>query len=417
MKIATLSKIKNEADIIESFVRYHGKIADEMFFVENGSTDGTLEILQKLRREGYAVTIFDERDHEFDELMFVNKYAEIILQRELYDWLVPIDADEFLYAEGENPRIYMETWNPDVVYTANWRTYIWKPGNSDKDGFVPDSFEEYRHEKHETLVKVIVPGRLYREKRLLISRGNHQVLGIGIETQKAGRITFAHYPIRSEEQFKTQIVINNLMQLSRPKRVKKEAWHWGTMYQKIREQQRIDLEKISLTYGILEGGKIETCKGKMLHGFLGDIPIKYGENGNISAFYNLLCASEKMALQLRQREMAKVPAREKLCRKQIVIYGMGRAAQEYIGAINTERYEITAYVDSSATDRRVQFCEEAVHAPDVLEDEDFDLIVITTGIYFQEIKSELLHKGFKKANICFIAEVLKDGWDQQYHCL
>ena len=44
MKIVTITTIKNEADIIESFIRYHLNIVDEMIILNNGSTDDTNNI-------------------------------------------------------------------------------------------------------------------------------------------------------------------------------------------------------------------------------------------------------------------------------------------------------------------------------------------------------------------------------------
>ena len=48
MKIVSITTIKNEADIIESFIRYHSHIMDLMIFLNNGSTDNSEYILQQL---------------------------------------------------------------------------------------------------------------------------------------------------------------------------------------------------------------------------------------------------------------------------------------------------------------------------------------------------------------------------------
>lgn len=421
MKIATLSKVKNEADIIESFVRYHGQIADRMYFVENGSTDNTLEILCELRQEGYAITIFDERDSEFDELMFINKYARLILQQQRFDWLVPIDADEFLYAEGQNPRLYLEQWHTDTVYLVNWRTYIYTAKEEAQNKFVPECFVDYRHEKYETFTKVIVPGQLYRGGGLLISRGNHDVVGTEVKKQQIKEIKFAHYPIRSQEQFQTQIVINSIMQSSRFDYQKEEAWHWGQMYRSIKEQREVDLQEVSLTYAIPQEqrqmyGTMKVCRGKLRYEFLGTIQLKYSSLARISAFYNLMCAGETLAGRLCAREGAGPVETEDISRKKIVIYGVGRIAQGYVNAINTKQYEIMAYVDSNV-EKETFFCGKLIQDKQVLMQHMYDYIVVTSSIYFQEIKSDLLRLGVAEDKICFIADIIKNGWDQTYRCL
>lgn len=59
-KMITLTMIKNEADIVETFVRYTMNYAYKMVIVDNGCTDGSREILEKLIEEGFNIEIFTE---------------------------------------------------------------------------------------------------------------------------------------------------------------------------------------------------------------------------------------------------------------------------------------------------------------------------------------------------------------------
>ena len=59
-KIFTVSMIKNEADIVETFVRYTMNFAIKMFFIDNGCSDGSIEILRKLINEGFDIEIYSE---------------------------------------------------------------------------------------------------------------------------------------------------------------------------------------------------------------------------------------------------------------------------------------------------------------------------------------------------------------------
>ena len=45
-KIFSISMVKNEMDIIESFVRYNANILDGMIILDNKSTDDTVKILE-----------------------------------------------------------------------------------------------------------------------------------------------------------------------------------------------------------------------------------------------------------------------------------------------------------------------------------------------------------------------------------
>ena len=50
MKIFSISRIKNEEDIIESFVRYHLNFIDEMVIIEDYSNDETYNNSEKIKR-------------------------------------------------------------------------------------------------------------------------------------------------------------------------------------------------------------------------------------------------------------------------------------------------------------------------------------------------------------------------------
>ena len=48
MKIFAISIVKNEADVIEQNLKEAELWADKIFILDNGSTDGTWEIIQSL---------------------------------------------------------------------------------------------------------------------------------------------------------------------------------------------------------------------------------------------------------------------------------------------------------------------------------------------------------------------------------
>ena len=52
-KIITLTMIKNESDIVETFVRYTMNFASKMIFIDNGCVDGSIEILKELIKDGF----------------------------------------------------------------------------------------------------------------------------------------------------------------------------------------------------------------------------------------------------------------------------------------------------------------------------------------------------------------------------
>ena len=91
-QIFSISMVKNEMDILESFVRYHTNIFDGMIFLDNKSTDKSVNILTLLKNEGLPIYIFEDEDEEFNFQkkidFFLNRmffvFLEIILFFQTY---------------------------------------------------------------------------------------------------------------------------------------------------------------------------------------------------------------------------------------------------------------------------------------------------------------------------------------------
>ena len=60
MRIVGVAMVRNEADIVEAFVRHNLTQVDALTVVDHGSTDGTSEILAALVAEGLPLAL--ERD-------------------------------------------------------------------------------------------------------------------------------------------------------------------------------------------------------------------------------------------------------------------------------------------------------------------------------------------------------------------
>ena len=63
MKIASISCIKNEADLIEDFVRINSTFIDTFVFIDDSSDDTSL-ILKKLAHEGFKILLVEQDNSE-----------------------------------------------------------------------------------------------------------------------------------------------------------------------------------------------------------------------------------------------------------------------------------------------------------------------------------------------------------------
>ncbi len=96
MKLFGVMMVRNEADILEMNLRHHfAQGVDQFLVVDNGSSDGTLAVLESFADDGRLRWIRDAGPYDQSDIT-------TDLAREAgtmgADWVVPIDADEFWYA-------------------------------------------------------------------------------------------------------------------------------------------------------------------------------------------------------------------------------------------------------------------------------------------------------------------------------
>src|ERR1700694_368249 len=106
MKVVGLYLVRNEIDIIEPNLRYHlATVLDEAIVVDNGSTDGTLELVTQLAGE-LPLTVSSEPGG-YTQSELVTRMARQA-SRLGADWVLPVDADEFWTGEGQSMRGVLE---------------------------------------------------------------------------------------------------------------------------------------------------------------------------------------------------------------------------------------------------------------------------------------------------------------------
>ena len=65
MRLIGVAMVRNEADIIEAFVRHNLTILDALVVVDHASLDGTSEILTLLQREGLPLRVMRDASPGF----------------------------------------------------------------------------------------------------------------------------------------------------------------------------------------------------------------------------------------------------------------------------------------------------------------------------------------------------------------
>jgi len=303
LKVCSISRIKNEADIIETFVRYHLNFIDEMIIFEDNSSDDTYEILSKLKKENLPIHVFRNTKEHSEQQNVIN----IAFNKAIYDYgadlVVTLDTDEFLVSStGGNPREILESLDDDKYYKVHWRTYL---PNLDSGRFSLDDLITIRDPRIDSsLFKSIIPRNLCKKYDFLIGKGNHYLTGkenIPFEVSKKLRI--AHIPIRSKEQCISKETIGWLYDVSSYYKPPIHSWHQNEMFQLIKKSngQLSDEDIInyvkSYSSVIDEIDEIKVVKKPFDTEFCKNMELKYTQNESFNVVNNILDFCENMALE------------------------------------------------------------------------------------------------------------------------
>src|SRR5690349_9696321 len=96
MRLLGAAQVRNEADIVEAFVRHNLTVLDGLVIVDHGSIDATPDILRRLIGEGLPVFLGHETAPEFDQQAMKNGLVRHVFASSDAEWVFPLDADEFV---------------------------------------------------------------------------------------------------------------------------------------------------------------------------------------------------------------------------------------------------------------------------------------------------------------------------------
>lgn len=309
-KIVSITTVKNEADIIESFIRYNLNIVDEMIILDNGSSDDTPYILNQLIDEGLPVNVIIDEDKYFEPAKKYNFLLDKAVNDFDADIICPLDVDEFIvtdnyYSSFEklNPRDIIKRIPMHTFYRIKWKTYIPTDKDDTEDLFVPSRIKYIRNESIETFYKVILTKELVNHFDVDLEIGNHNLVIDPIHKSKINvlsnvHLKIAHFPLRSVDQTMSKVLVNYPNTLSRKNVNPHLSHHYPIMFNKIMDIGEIDISDVTgfaKQYSLkptvdfsdfLQEEEIYLVYSPMNLDFCKDIDIKY--NFNINHLKNIL---------------------------------------------------------------------------------------------------------------------------------
>lgn len=205
MKLYGICLVKNEGDIIEQCLTHALQFCDRIFVIDNGSSDGTWEIVQSLAQKHDQIVPHSQildRYREGIRTLVYNEYNQKLTDE---DWWIRLDGDEFLYTDPRSVMAdankakadFIKAWQAQFYYT-DIDHQAWLAG---KDNSQQSIFERRRYYQVD-----------WREYRLFRNQPNvfwdeniSQNWPHGLTTVHKQMIFNRHYQYRDPDQIKRRL--------------------------------------------------------------------------------------------------------------------------------------------------------------------------------------------------------------------
>jgi Glycosyl transferase family 2 len=199
MRLAMTLLVRNEADIVEAQLAFHLNAGvDVVVATDNGSDDGTLEVLERYERAGHLHLLREDGD-DMRQGEWVSRMARLAATELEADWVINSDADEFWWPCGGGLKDVLARL-PAHVGVVGTLVRVFPP----RDGDGP--FYERMDVRFTPAAPVNDPTSPFRVNTRLVHRasptvrvgtGNAGLSGLGASVVRApAPIEVFHFPIR-----------------------------------------------------------------------------------------------------------------------------------------------------------------------------------------------------------------------------
>ncbi len=226
-KIIAIACARNEADIIEAFVRHTLTFVDSMVIVNHGSIDSTPEILALLQKEGLPIEVRDMGCVAQMQAEILTSLVRELAASQQPDWVVPLDVDEFLIAPEGTVRAAIESLPTELASTVRMRPYV--PDSNKNSHVLKRVRRRVNYDAFPFLKVIAIPNGLCGERGQL-TPGNHGYLWDNLPMlQWNESLVMAHIPFRSPLQAQGK-ALGWINHLARENALQEEAIHWKALF-------------------------------------------------------------------------------------------------------------------------------------------------------------------------------------------
>ncbi len=198
MTVFGVSMIRDEVDIVGHTVRNMARQVDRLIVADNGSVDGTRDLLADLARE-LPLEVVDDPERGDWQSRKMTALAHRAGEQGA-SWVVPFDADEWWYwTHGRIADLLASIGEGMMVVAAGLYDHV--ATGADPDEVNPVRRLGWRRRESLALPKVACRWR----EDLTIHQGNHGCDYGGVLPASVDALVVRHFPYRSAAQFLSKV--------------------------------------------------------------------------------------------------------------------------------------------------------------------------------------------------------------------
>ncbi|MEW9808614.1 glycosyltransferase family 2 protein [Mesorhizobium marinum] len=225
MKIGAISMIRNEADIVEAWVRHQLAMFDYTIVADHMSNDGTYEFLRAVASADDRLRVLRYPETAYDQDLVLNFLRrQVLLDAPDIEWMFICDADEFLdYPSRENLISALSAVESYDLLTFQWQNCY--PGATSPS--MLSTTQVFMAKRLSTFGKVALRRNIAADWEYLIPKGghrlHHRLMG---SINGFGFGAMLHVPIRSANQIWNKVIAGCESYLHNPGYGGREGIHW-----------------------------------------------------------------------------------------------------------------------------------------------------------------------------------------------
>jgi hypothetical protein len=279
MKLAAISMIRDESDIIATFLRHLSALFDIVFLLDQRSSDGSGEAMRAAcaRHASWSY-------HHMDFAGFYQRELNNIFLPRAFergaDAVFFLDSDEFVgvASRPDLQAISSRLNEQKSIGILRWRPCV--PQRFDTCLFDP-SQPLWVAERNGRTPKAVIPRTVFeRFPGMQVAAGNHDVIGRArVRSPRSEIGHLLHVPIRSRQQFLQKIFISVIANLAKNNQMTRESAHKRDLLTMIAERDLSDAALASIAAHFPPRGQIawwnDIGEGEQ-HGFVRrtlDVPL------------------------------------------------------------------------------------------------------------------------------------------------